>query len=230
MGQSLLFADIDGTLVFRSLEQWLLTFMRKEKLIRYRQIGWDSYKHIFQWPPHKWYMWKLVYLQGHHEEEVHEWIQACWTEYIQPALIPESVQLVQRLRDQGVRVILLSGTFSALAEPLREYLNINETIFAVPDIKNHRYTGGLVDPHPRGMQKVHDVNRWLDRHQRSWEGTLAMADHWEDRHLLLKTDFPVAVHPKPKLSKLARKKGWAVLSGLQDLDRISELVTQYVHP
>ncbi|MBN2103465.1 HAD-IB family phosphatase [bacterium] len=220
MNSSILFADIDGTLVLRSLERWLLYFMRHEGLLSYFRIIQSSIYHILKNPFTKWYEWKLVYLQGKSEREVNHWIETCWERYIQPALITESIQLLELLRRQDVRIVLLSGTPRSLAKPLMAHLNIHDIICAEPVVENDRYSGGVHRQHPRGMAKVHYIEEWLEAHKQSWKHTIAMADHWHDRHLLSRVKVPVAVHPGPKLARLARKKSWQILASTSDVENI----------
>jgi len=211
MEQPVLFADIDGTLVLRSLEQWLLIFMRQEKLLDYSRIVLASLNHLLRNPCSKWHEWKLIYLQGRSEPEVEKWIETCWERYIQPALIPESIRLLNILKKQQVRIVLLSGTPKPLAVPLMSYLNLHEIICAEPVIECHRYGGGVHRRHPRGVVKVRYVEAWMAEHRQSWDNTIAMADHWKDRYLLSRVAVPVAVHPKPKLARLAEMKHWPML-------------------
>jgi phosphoserine phosphatase len=202
----ILFADIDGTLVRRSLEQWLIVYLRRENKLKRSKLIYNSFGHLIRWPLPRWFQWKLVYLQDQCESQVNTWIEACWDQFIQPALISESLDLLNQLRELGVRIVLLSGTPKPLALPLMQYLNLHEIICAEPVIFDRCYTGGLIRPHPRGLMKVKYVEEWLTAHGKNWNQTLAMADHWHDHHLLSRVAIPVAVWPKTKL------KEWAVES------------------
>ncbi|MFC1569929.1 HAD family hydrolase, partial [bacterium] len=142
--------------------------------------------------------------------------------------IPESIQLLNTIRDQGVQVVLLSGTPRPLAEPLISHLGLTEAICAEPIIEHHYYTGGLIQPHPRGLYKVRYIDDWLSSHQRDWEGSIAMADHWHDRHLLSKVSIPITVHPKKNLRKLALQKDWLILSNPSDLDHVTQRVIENI--
>jgi HAD superfamily phosphoserine phosphatase-like hydrolase len=210
--QFVLFADIDGTLIRRSLEQWLLLTLRRERKISRNRLLLNSLGHLIRWPLPRWFQWKLVYIQGHCERDVNQWIMDSWQQWIRQALIPESVQFLNSMRQMGVRIVLLSGTPKPLAAPLMEYLQVHEIIAAEPVIQNHCYTGGLSKPHPRGLKKVDYVQEWLTQFQIDWNHTLAMADHWQDRFLLSRVKFPIVTHPKPKLARLAQDNRWPVLN------------------
>lgn len=226
MNRTILFADIDGTLVRRSLEQWLLLYLRKNRLLKFSILLKNSLSHLANWPLPRWYEWKLVYLQNRYETEVSGWIEACWKLYIQPALHTESIQLIDAFRQQGVRVVLVTGTPRPLAEPLMKYLDINDSICAEPVIRQHRYTGALQKPHPRGFSKVQYINEWLSENRTSWNRTIAMADHWHDRHLLFKVAYPIITHPKPKLKRLAIQKHWLIFT---HQNQLKSVIQNYQH-
>ncbi len=206
-----LFADIDGTLVRRSLEQWLIVYLRQRRLLKKSKLVWNSFGHMIRWPLPRWFQWKLVYLQGFCESEVDAWIRRCWTEYVKPAFYMDSLTLLDEFRKRGGRIVLLSGTPLPLAGPLMKHLGLDEAICAEPILIDGCYTGGLKRPHPRGRVKVNYVREWLDARGMDWHQTCAMADHWHDRHLLEKVCAPVAVHPGPDLARVAREAGWPIL-------------------
>lgn len=221
--QIVLFADIDGTLIKHSLEQWLLLYLRRERKITRVRLILNSLGHLTHWPLPHWFQWKLVYLQDQCEEDVNRWIANCWQQSIQYALIPESVRFIQSMREAGVRIVLLSGTPKPLAAPIMNFLNINEIIAAEPLIQNHCYTGGLSRPHPRGLKKVEYVQEWMTQFKIGWNQTMAMADHWQDRYLLGMVRFPIVTHPKTKLARLALMKRWPVLN---QNTQLSEFISQ----
>jgi HAD superfamily phosphoserine phosphatase-like hydrolase len=224
--QFVLFADIDGTLISRSLEQWLLLYLRRERKISRIRLLLNSLGHLIHWPLPRWFQWKLVYLQGHCEADVNQWIVNSWQQWIQQALIPESVQFLNGLRQTGVRIVLLSGTPKPLAVPIMDYLKVHEIIAAEPVIQDHCYTGGLAKPHPRGLKKVDYVQEWLTQNQIDWNHTIAMADHWQDRFLLSRVKFPIVTHPKPKLARLALANQWPVLN---QVTRLPEFIAQVIN-
>jgi HAD superfamily hydrolase (TIGR01490 family) len=203
-----LFADIDGTLVHRSLERWFLQFLFRQKLISRSVCMRRVIERIIRTPYKQWVDWKLIYLQDCREKDVLEWIDECWEETIQAALIPRGLEFVDRLRSGGIRLVLLSGTPRPLAEPLMAKMGVDEAICAEPSIENNRYTGKISGPLPWGMNKVHYVSRWLKEEGISWENTLAMADHWQDRYLLSRVSVPMAVYPGKRLARLARENRW----------------------
>ncbi|MBN1782705.1 HAD-IB family phosphatase [bacterium] len=204
----ILLFDIDGTLINKSLEQWFIRYLWRERKIRIPALIRHVLRHICIWPPEPWHAWKLVYLQGFEERQLRNWAWECWARDVVPALIPESVMLLEALRDQGCEPVLVSGTPQFLAEPLMHDLKIPEIICAQPAVENGLLTGSLTGPHPRGREKVRAVDRWLAGRQLSWRTTIAAADHWEDRHLLLRTRVSLVIRPKQRLRRLAARRQW----------------------
>jgi phosphoserine phosphatase len=109
---------------------------------------------------------------------------------------------------------MLSGTPRQLAEPLMKMLELEYLIAAEPEIRNNKYTGRLVAPHPRGRRKADLAGTWLKDHGYRWNQTIAIADHWDDRFLLEQARTSIVVHPDDRLRKHATRDGWTIIEDI----------------
>ncbi|MDZ7261618.1 MAG: HAD-IB family phosphatase [candidate division KSB1 bacterium] len=214
--QQVVLVDIDGTLLPASLEYWFLTFLLRTHRIQLGTLSADVATLLLHWPLPHWYQLKLIYLRGHSEETVRQWVQACWEERIRPRLFPGVVEIVRRFKSTGARVVLLSGTLRPLAEPLMKYLQISEALCAEPELEAGFYTGQLRGPYPRGRRKVQAADVWLQAEGYHWNQVCALANHWDDRFLLSCAQYAIIINPGWRLRRYARRHGWVTIENPND--------------
>ncbi|MBD3402287.1 HAD-IB family phosphatase [candidate division GN15 bacterium] len=204
--------DIDGTILPSSLERHFFAYLRKHhsSVSLLTTAGAMFRNSLVQWPP-SWYRMKLAYLRGLTVDDVEYRVDRCWEEVIQPTIFPSAVAAIHRLRKKGSRQVLLTGAPRMLAERVAAYLDLADLIAAEPEIDNGAFTGGVAAPHPRGQRKVEYAEQWLRLHGLSWDNTMALGNHYDDRFLLERVTHPVAVNPDRRLTNLARENGWPVV-------------------
>lgn len=124
-----------------------------------------------------------------------------------PILSADAVAHVRAHQAAGDRVVIVSATRRCLIEAVAERLGIADLITAEP--------GELVAGQPCFAEgKVAHVQAWLARHARSLQDLDASwfySDSSNDIPLLTAVRNPVAVTPDPRLLRLARERGWAVV-------------------
>ena len=229
MDEPVVLWDIDGTLISSSFERRFVADLRRYGHINLARAVIDALPVWLRNPLGGWHELKLMYLCGKPVESVQSWIETCWKESIQPELYPGVIEAIRRLRSDGVTQVMLSGTPRQLAEPLMRMLELNDIIAAEPEIIEDKYTGRLVEPHPRGKRKAELAGAWLQDRGYRWNQTIAIADHWDDRFLLEKANTSITVHPENRLRNHAISKGWTVIDDIREsslLTIIRELATE----
>ena len=156
-------------------------------------------------------------------DRVTEWVEAWWREAGEKSLLPGAASTLQRMRERGVEVVLLSGTADFLAARLARHLSVTEVIAGRSEIVAGRYTGRLLEPHPHSRFKLEYVEAWLANRTLPWEKICALGDHEGDLFLLGKVGFPVAVNPRPQLLAEAQRRGWLVVNDLQLPEALDQL-------
>ncbi len=210
--------DIDGTLLRRSLEHWFVRYLIMSGKVGIGRLA-TGLARVMEWPPHA-YRLKLFYLHNQPEDVVAEWIEQAWRSAIQMHIFHGWPKTMEWLRQHDFEIILISGTPRPLAQPLMAHFGLQTAICAEPEILHGRYSGRLLQPHPRGIWKYKYTNDWLQAHDRTLEGALAIANDWPDRHLL-STCHAAVVQPRQRLRTLAAQKGWPVVG---DPDHAVDLI------
>jgi len=210
------FWDIDGTLVTGSMERGFIRHLRRQGVISSSSIARNFLTLALRLPLPKWYQVKLCYLRGLRAEELNHHVESCWRETLRSALLPGAEGVIQHFKSAGYQQVLLSGTILPLAKQIGTRFGISDIIAAEPEICNGVYTGRTVAEHPHGLTKVTLAEDWLARNNRTWHGTTAIANHWQDRFLLEKCSMAIAAHPDKQLRTHARTHGWQVVDTLTE--------------
>jgi len=137
---------------------------------------------------------------------------------VQPALKPEAMQLVQRHKDEGATVIVVTATNEFVTRPIAQALGADE-LMAV-DLERDTTPGGSgwFTGEVRGIPsfregKVLRVEAWLAARGWGWDDVHSTfySDSINDLPLLEKADIPVATNPDDPLRVIAQERGWRIL-------------------
>ena len=135
--------------------------------------------------------------------------QDCVRERLLPVVAPRAPELLRELREQGVWVAVVSASREALVRPVARQLGIEHVIAADSPL------GATVELPCFGAGKVLHVEHVLQGMslslqtlERSWFYT----DSHNDLPLLERVSDPVAVDPDARLGRIARERGWPVVS------------------
>jgi len=199
------------------MERVFIRYLRLQGVISSSSIARNFLTLALRLPLPKWYQVKLCYLRGLRAEELNHHVESCWQETLRSALLPGAEGVIQHFRSDDYRQVLLSGTILPLARQVGTRLGISDIIAAEPEIHNGVYTGRTVAEHPHGLTKVTLAEDWLARSNHTWNDTIAIANHWQDRFLLEASATAIAAHPDNKLRAHARTYGWQVVDNLTEI-------------
>jgi HAD superfamily hydrolase (TIGR01490 family) len=161
---------------------------------------------------HEFLRFSLAPLARHSPDELAAWREAFLAEKIEPIVLPKALDLVQRHRDAGDLLLIITATNSFVTGPIATRLGIPHLIATEPVLRDGRYTGE-VDGIPSFREgKVLRLEQWLEAHGASLAGSSFYSDSHNDVALLERVDHPVAVDPDPALAALAAARGWQILS------------------
>lgn len=133
-----------------------------------------------------------------------------FVEYVKPRLFEGVVEHLNRLRQDGTSILLVSSSPGFVIEPLSLYLGCIGTITTPVVIERGRLARQGSGPPCYGDGKLYWVEHWLEAHGVELADSVAYADNWSDRALLLKAGQAVVVNPKGRLLRLAREQGWFI--------------------
>ena len=133
-------------------------------------------------------------------------------EVIQPLILPAAQQLLQKHRDQGHVLLIVTATNYFVTAPIAETLGIENLIATDPEIINDRYTGKVSGIPSFREGKVKRLEAWLEQNGYNLASSWFYSDSHNDLPLLEMVTHPVAVDADETLKQHAETKGWPNIS------------------
>jgi HAD superfamily hydrolase (TIGR01490 family) len=133
---------------------------------------------------------------------------------VQPAIRPEALALLQKHRDAGDRLVIVTATNEFVTRPIAQALGVEELI-AVELARDASgwFTGDILGTPSMREGKVVRLQQWLQAQGLDWDAvhTTFYSDSRNDLPLLEKVSQPVATNPDDTLRRVAQEKGWPIL-------------------
>jgi HAD superfamily hydrolase (TIGR01490 family) len=212
--KALLCFDLDGTLYPGNTSMAFYKYMLKIKAISWKTwplalIAYLSYRcsfknitllHLFV---HKWVLSRL------HSSKVLKLVPDFIKNVVYPKLRQGLIDQIEKAREQGHRIALLSSSPDFIVNEVALCLKINLTLASsYPVSQNDRFCQNIFVI--RGENKA----LWIDEFMTSnpaFNQVIAYSDAMEDLPMLLKADVKYAVFPESSLKELSFKKGWQLI-------------------
>jgi HAD superfamily hydrolase (TIGR01490 family) len=136
-------------------------------------------------------------------------------EVIGPQLQAPAFDLLQRHRDAGDLIAIVTATNEFVTRPIADALGV-PTLLAVELERDHQ---GRATGHIQGVPsfregKIARVHEWLAGQGQTLAGfghSVFYSDSTNDLPLLELVSEPVATNPSPALEAIARERGWRIL-------------------
>jgi HAD superfamily hydrolase (TIGR01490 family) len=134
---------------------------------------------------------------------------------VRPMLHPQALALVQRHRDAGDLIAMVTATNDFVTRPIAALFGVEHLI--ATDLERDargRVTGRIQGTPSFREGKVARVSAWLaerGRSLRDFESSTFYSDSTNDLPLLERVSAPVATNPGPALERIAQERGWPVL-------------------
>lgn len=148
------------------------------------------------------------YLRGKDAAKLRRLARECFEQEITPILEANAISRLHWHQNAGHFVVLLSGTFDLLLEPLAEYLGVSARIGTELEVVGRRLTGRIAGRHPYGRAKAECLTVMNRLGLFNLKRSFAYADSYADRHLLAAVGNPVAINADLRLQRLAEIEGW----------------------
>jgi HAD superfamily hydrolase (TIGR01490 family) len=135
-------------------------------------------------------------------------------EVIEPAIHTSAVQLVERHRQQGHRLVMVSATNEFVTAPIAERLGMDALIATELERDAQGwFTGSVLGTPSLREGKVTRVQAWLAQQGLDWADveTTFYSDSMNDLPLLAKVTQPVVTNPDARLKAEALTRGWPIL-------------------
>lgn len=211
-------SDVDGTLttgqLWKGMRDYLiqhgranafrLFFLRRLPSIVLFRLGLIDSQPFRE----RWMLGMLALCKGLSEEEFDEMGKWVVEKDLWPNCRPEVVNELRLHKQNGCRVVIVTGIFEPILAHLAQKLEV-EAIGTAIEFKNQRCTGQTVSGLNVGERKVAQLQPFAQ------DGRIkaAYGDSWRDIPMLEMSQEPVAVHPDEQLKKAAQERGWRILMG-----------------
>ena len=141
------------------------------------------------------------------------WRSRFFEERIKPIMLPAARRLISDQKNALVAIITATNRF--LVEPIAADFGIGHLMATEPQIRDGRFTGDIVGAPCMREGKIEHLERWLaarGQAMKDFAQTWFYSDSINDLPLLERVTHPVVVDAGPKLTKIARERGWRTLS------------------
>ncbi|MDI3324268.1 HAD family hydrolase [Pontibacterium granulatum] len=150
---------------------------------------------------------------GLHSDEIDALLPDYVSSYVCPRIYPQGRVLLQALKAQGHRPLIISATVTFIVKAVAHELGV-EDVLAIDLVKNYDgYYTGAIDGIPSFREgKVQRLAIWCEEQNENLTDALFHSDSINDLALLEQVPNPVATNPDTKLSEIASQRGWNTLN------------------
>ena len=131
-------------------------------------------------------------------------------QYVLPEIQARGREIVQRHRDAGDLVAIVTAATSYVAWPVARELGIDHVVCSELEVIEGRLTGMAIEPLCYGEGKIARSAVLLAQHGMDFDQVTFFSDSITDLPLLSKVAVPIAVNPDRRLRRVARARGWEV--------------------
>ena len=209
--------DLDNTLIAGDSDFLWGCFLVEQGIVdgatyeRENRRFYDQYK-VGELDIHEFLDFQLRPLAEHSMNTLQQWRSQYIQEKITPILLPRAHALIDRHRQQGDTLVVITATNRFITSPIVELYGIQHLLATEPEIVNGSYTGSVTGIPCFQTGKVERLSDWLEDSRQSLDDSWFYSDSHNDLPLLGKVTHPVAVDPDEVLEQHAKDHDWPVIS------------------
>jgi HAD superfamily hydrolase (TIGR01490 family) len=152
----------------------------------------------------------MAVLRGFRVREMQELVAEAMEPVLKPLVYAEPLHLVQRHRDRGEPVYIVSAALQEIVDALAEELGFDGAAGSLCESEDGVYTGKVL----RGLHgeaKADCVRALAERDGIDLDASTAYSDSHTDLPFLEAVGSPVVVNPDKELRRIAAERGWPIL-------------------
>lgn len=130
---------------------------------------------------------------------------------IKPRIFKEALQTIEKHKQEGYEIVLVSGTIDPLAESIGKGIGIKTCLANRLYEENGIYTGEVENRFVYGQGKADLITKITREYDWDLNNSYAYTDHYTDSPLLSLVSNPRAVNPDKKLIAEAKLRHWPIL-------------------
>ena len=209
--------DLDNTLIAGDSDYLWGCFLVEQGIVdsehyeRENRRFYDQYR-VGELNIHEFLDFQLQPLSKHPVDTLRQWRRQYIEEKITPILLPKAQALVDRHRQQGDTLVVITATNRFITGPIVELYDIPHLLATEAEIIDDQYTGKVSGIPCFQDGKVVRLSDWLEKNGHSLDNSWFYSDSHNDLPLLNRVTHPVAVDPDEILEGHARSKDWPIIS------------------
>jgi HAD superfamily hydrolase (TIGR01490 family) len=209
--------DLDNTLIAGDSDYLWGCFLVEQGIVdgadyeRENRRFYDQYR-VGELDIHEFLDFQLRPLAEHDLAALQQWRKQYVEEKISPILLPRAHELIDRHRQQGDTLVVITATNRFITAPIVALYDIPHLLATEPELRDEQYTGRVAGTPCFQDGKVERLGDWLAENQQSLEDSWFYSDSHNDLPLLNSVTHPVAVDPDEILEQHARDHDWPVIS------------------
>ena len=206
--------DVDRTLIIgTSAEEELIHLLRRMKIISIGHVT-KNFAAMARQIPHGFVQvvkQKSVYLKDMEVSLIRRLFEELYENDLQKRLSKQMLEQMERLREEGFKIWLLSGTLDFIVDHMIEKLQTDGGIGSPLEITDGRFTGQIAGIHPYYHEKVRALKETFRGCDIDYRNSWSFGDSWADIPQLTLFGTPVAVNPGWRLRLEAKRRGWRIV-------------------
>ena len=209
--------DLDNTLIAGDSDYLWGCFLVEQGIVdselyeRENRRFYDQYR-VGELDIHEFLDFQLRPLSEHPVDTLQQWRRQYIEEKITPILLPRAQALIDRHRQQGDTLVVITATNRFITGPIVELYDIPHLLATEAEILDDRYTGKVSGIPCFQDGKVTRLSDWLEENRHSLDDSWFYSDSHNDLPLLNRVTHPVAVDPDEILEEHARTNDWPIIS------------------
>ena len=209
--------DLDNTLIAGDSDYLWGCFLVEQGIVdselyeRENRRFYDQYR-VGELDIHEFLDFQLRPLSEHPVDTLQQWRRQYIEEKITPILLPRAQALIDRHRQQGDTLVVITATNRFITGPIVALYDIPHLLATEAEILDDRYTGKVSGIPCFQDGKVSRLSDWLEENRHSLDGSWFYSDSHNDLPLLNRVTHPVAVDPDEILEEHARTNDWPIIS------------------
>ena len=149
--------------------------------------------------------------RGMSEDRVVLLAEECWDQVVKPRMFVGTRDLVQKCKDAGQRVVLITGSLHCIIRHLAADIGADGIIANRLEYKDGIATGKLLRPVVAGPEKAGLIVADAREHGHYLAACAGYSDSYSDVPMLSVVGHPACINPDNKLRRLAMAYSWPIL-------------------
>ena len=154
-------------------------------------------------------------LASHPRAQLERWREEYLTQAVAPMMLPKALELIASHEARGHMTAIITAANSFVTEPIATMFGVRHLLASIPEALGGEFTGRIDGVPCFHEGKVTKLDEWLASRGEAladFAESYFYGDSQSDLPLMERVTNPVAVEPDDALAKVARERGWPIIS------------------